>query len=88
MIPLISVGLLAFDTKRPGNLVRLAVGMVAPLNKIHPRDSLRLLKEKDLLQQAKLAALREAVQKGIDSGEATPLNMDEVIAEARQQQKS
>lgn len=52
------------------------------------RDSLRLLKEKDLLQQAKLAALREAVQKGIDSGEATPFNMDEIIAEARQQQKS
>lgn len=52
------------------------------------RDSLRLLKEKDLLQQAKLAALREAVQKGIDSGEATPLYMNEIIAEARQQQKS
>ncbi|HEX5054858.1 MAG TPA: type II toxin-antitoxin system ParD family antitoxin [Gammaproteobacteria bacterium] len=52
------------------------------------RDSLRLLKEKDLLQQAKLAALREAVQKGIDSGKATPLNMDEIIAEARKQQKS
>lgn len=52
------------------------------------RDSLRLLKEKDLLQQVKLAALREAVQKGIDSGEATPLNMNEIIAEARQQQKS
>jgi hypothetical protein len=51
-----------------------------------------LLKEKDLLQQSATAGqacpLREAVQKGIGSGEATPLNMDEIITEARQQQKS
>lgn len=51
------------------------------------RDSLRLLKDKDLLKQAKLEALREAVKKGIDSGEATPLDMEEVIAKARQQFK-
>lgn len=47
------------------------------------RDGLRLMKEKDLLQEAKLKALREAVQKGIDSGESTPLDMDDILNKAR-----
>lgn len=47
------------------------------------RDGLRLLKEKDLLQDAKLAALREAVKQGVESGRATALDMDEILEKAR-----
>lgn len=46
------------------------------------RDGLRLLKEKDNIQQAKIKALREAVQQGIKSGESTPLDMDEILQKA------
>ena len=46
------------------------------------RDGLRLLKEKDNLQEAKLRALREAVQQGIESGESTSLDMDETLQKA------
>jgi hypothetical protein len=35
-----------------------------------------------------LKTLKEAIRKGIESGEATPLDMNEIIAEARQRQKS
>lgn len=45
------------------------------------REGLRLLEEQDLLRQVKLQKLREEIQKGIDSGEATPLDMEEIIRE-------
>ena len=51
------------------------------------REGLRLLKEKDASQQAKLQGLREAIMVGIDSGAATPLDMNQVIAEARTKYK-
>lgn len=43
------------------------------------RSALRLLEEKDQMRAVKLAALREAVQEGFDSGEPTPLDMGDVI---------
>ncbi|MBI1829271.1 MAG: type II toxin-antitoxin system ParD family antitoxin [Thaumarchaeota archaeon] len=46
------------------------------------RDGLRLLEEKDQMREMKLAELRKEIQLGIDSGEATPLDMDEIIKEA------
>jgi antitoxin ParD1/3/4 len=36
------------------------------------RDGLRLLQEREELQQAKLGALREAIQEGRDSGASLP----------------
>ncbi len=47
------------------------------------RDSLRLLEEREQLRAAKLQALRQAIQDGLDSGPPEPLDMDKVKAEAR-----
>ena len=46
------------------------------------RDGLRLLKEKDVLHEAKLKVLRDAVQQGIESGKPTLLDMDEILDKA------
>ena len=47
------------------------------------REGLRLLAVRDESDRAKLAALRQMTQEGIDSGPAAPLDMDEIIATAR-----
>ena len=47
------------------------------------RDGLRLLEEREEHRQAKLATLREAIKEGMESGPATPLDIDQVIAEAK-----
>lgn len=47
------------------------------------RAGLRLLKDQDSIEETKLAVLKEEIQKGLESGESTPLNMTEIIAEAR-----
>ncbi|MFN6515965.1 MAG: type II toxin-antitoxin system ParD family antitoxin [Nostoc sp. CreGUA01] len=49
------------------------------------REGLRLLKEQDALKAIRLTELRRQIQQGIDSGESTPLNMDEIIELAKQQ---
>ncbi len=51
------------------------------------REGLRLLKEQDTLKEIRLAELRREIQKGIDSGESTPLNISEIIAKAKQQRQ-
>ncbi len=51
------------------------------------REGLRLLKEQDALKAIRLAELRREIQQGIDSGESTPLNMDEIIELAKQQRR-
>lgn len=48
------------------------------------REGLRLLKEREQLQQIRLQELRQDIQAGIDSGEATPLDMQAIKAKARQ----
>ncbi|MBD2513003.1 type II toxin-antitoxin system ParD family antitoxin [Nostoc muscorum FACHB-395] len=52
------------------------------------REGLRLLKEQDALKAIRLAELRREIQQGIDSGESTPLNMDEIIELAKQQRQT
>ena len=47
------------------------------------RDALRLLEERDQLRDLRLEELRREIQKGIDSGEATPLDIQEVKARGR-----
>ena len=47
------------------------------------RDGLRLLEEQEHLKTAKLAALRAAIQEGLISGPAEPLDMAAIKAEAR-----
>ena len=51
------------------------------------REGLRLLKEQDALKEIRLAELRREIQQGIDSGESTPLNINEIIAKAKQQRQ-
>ncbi|MDF5714976.1 MAG: type II toxin-antitoxin system ParD family antitoxin [Rhizonema sp. NSF051] len=51
------------------------------------REGLRLLKEQDSLKEIRLAELRREIQQGINSGESTPLNMNEIIAKAKQQRQ-
>lgn len=48
------------------------------------RDALRLLEERDQLRELRLGELRREIQKGIDSGAATPLDMEEIMARGRQ----
>ncbi|MFL5342367.1 MAG: type II toxin-antitoxin system ParD family antitoxin [Gemmataceae bacterium] len=47
------------------------------------RTALRLLEERERERQAKLECLRREIQKGLDSGPATPLDMDEIKRLAR-----
>lgn len=47
------------------------------------RAGLRLLKEHDSFHEIKLEILKQEIQKGLKSGEETPLNMTNIIAEAR-----
>ena len=47
------------------------------------RDALRLLEERDQLRSVRLEELRREIQKGIDSGDATPLDIEEIKANGR-----
>ena len=44
------------------------------------REALQLLEERDRLNALKLENLRQDIQKGVDSGEAAPLNIDAIKA--------
>lgn len=48
------------------------------------REGLRLLKEREQLQQIRLQELRQDIQAGLESGEPTPLDMQAIKAKARQ----
>ena len=47
------------------------------------RAGLRLLQDKEQLKDAKLEALKEKIQKGLDSGPPSTLNMEEIKKAAR-----
>jgi antitoxin ParD1/3/4 len=47
------------------------------------RDALRLLQERDQLREMRLEELRSEIQKGIDSGSATPLDIEDIKARGR-----
>ena len=51
------------------------------------REGLRLLREREQLQQIRLQELRQDIQAGLDSGEPTPLNMQAVKEKARQRRR-
>ncbi len=52
------------------------------------RAGLRLLKEQDSYQETKLEILKNEIQKGLESGDASPLDMASIIAEARAEYKT
>jgi antitoxin ParD1/3/4 len=43
------------------------------------RDGLRMIEEREQRREAKLAALRTEIQKGIDSGPAEEVDIDDMI---------
>ncbi|MCX7084726.1 MAG: type II toxin-antitoxin system ParD family antitoxin [Methylococcales bacterium] len=47
------------------------------------REALRLLEERDQLRDLRFEELRSEIQKGINSGEATPLNIEEIKENGR-----
>lgn len=51
------------------------------------REALRLKMQQDEVYQAKLEALRTAIDDGLNSGESVPLDMSSIIAEARKNAK-
>ena len=52
------------------------------------RAGLRLLKEQDSYQETKREILKKEIQKGLESGDASPLDMANIIAEAREEYKA
>lgn len=52
------------------------------------RDGLRLLEEREWIREIKLKELRAEIQKGLESGDAGPLDMGEIIAEAKREKAS
>jgi antitoxin ParD1/3/4 len=48
------------------------------------REALRLMEEQDRLREIRLEELRREVQKGIDSGPATPLDIEDIKTRGRQ----
>jgi antitoxin ParD1/3/4 len=49
------------------------------------RESLLFLKERDVIRQMRIKELKAEIQKGIDSGCATPLDMEEIIDECHKE---
>jgi antitoxin ParD1/3/4 len=47
------------------------------------REALRLLEERDQLRDLRLEELKRDIQKGIDSGAATPLDIQDIKARGR-----
>lgn len=47
------------------------------------REALRLLEERDQVRELRLEELRKEIQLGIDSGEATPLDIEAIKARGR-----
>jgi antitoxin ParD1/3/4 len=47
------------------------------------RDGLRLIEEREQERQAKLAALRNAIREGLESGEPEPFDMADFLIEAQ-----
>jgi len=52
------------------------------------RDSLRLLEEREEMRAAKLVAVKRAIDEGIASGPAGPLDMEAIKAQAREHRRA
>lgn len=51
------------------------------------REGLRLMREREQLQQIRLQELRQEIQAGLDSGESTALDMQSIKAKARERRQ-
>ncbi len=61
---------------------KIATGFYASTSEVI-RAGLRLLKSQDTLEEAKLQALKEEIQKGLQSGESIPYDLAAIKAEAK-----
>ena len=61
---------------------KLATGLYNSANEVI-QEALRLLEERDQLYELQLKNLRQEIQQGISSGEATPLDIEEIKARGR-----
>ena len=52
------------------------------------REALRLLEERDRIAEIKFQELRKEIQAGLDSGESTPLDMQEIINRGKERLKN
>ena len=52
------------------------------------REALRLLEERDQLRELHLEKLRQDIKNGINSGEATPLDIESIKAKGRKRMAS
>ena len=52
------------------------------------REALRLLEERDQLRELHLEKLRQDIKNGINSGEATPLDIETIKAKGRKRMAS
>jgi antitoxin ParD1/3/4 len=48
------------------------------------REALQLMEAQDRLREIQLEELKREIQKGIDSGQATPLDIEEIKTRGRQ----
>lgn len=61
---------------------KLATGLYESVNEIL-QEALRLLEERDQLYELQLTNLRNEIQQGINSGEATPLDIEAIKTRGR-----
>ncbi|MBD2101384.1 type II toxin-antitoxin system ParD family antitoxin [Leptolyngbya sp. FACHB-261] len=62
---------------------KLASGMYYSASEVI-LEGLRMLQEKDRMQEIRLQELRQEIQAGLDSGESTPLDIQAIKTKARQ----
>jgi antitoxin ParD1/3/4 len=66
---------------------KIASGLYSSASEVI-REALRLMEEQDRLRAAKLAQLRQDIQIGLNSGDATAWNPDEIKREARKRRSA
>ena len=61
---------------------KVSTGLYASASEVM-REALRLLDERDRLHAMRLEELRAEIKKGLESGEPTPLDIEEIKARGR-----
>lgn len=82
------LGFLSWNITLNQRLPKVATGMYNPVSEVM-REALRLLQERDAMQAIRLEALRQDINKGMDSlerGEASPLDIEAIKAKGRAKQ--
>lgn len=61
---------------------KVATGLYESVNEVI-QEALRLLEERDQLYELQLKNLRQEIQQGVNSGEATPLDIEAIKTRGR-----